>query len=100
MEEKLKGANDKSSGAAAGDRHTPWLPSAERDKKDPGLAAVLRKVLAVLGLLLLNIFHMFCLGLCQTPDGVAAHRHLLASFLAAHSRGQALSPTACKQVPA
>lgn len=26
------------------DRHTPWLPSAERDAKDPDLAKVLRKV--------------------------------------------------------
>ena len=26
------------------DRHTPWLPSTERDAKDPELAAVLRKV--------------------------------------------------------
>ncbi len=26
------------------DRHTTWLPSAERDKEDPELAAVLRQV--------------------------------------------------------
>lgn len=44
MEEKLKATGGPSSGAAAGDRHTPWVPSEERDKKDPELAAVLRKV--------------------------------------------------------
>lgn len=27
-----------------GDRHTPWLPSPERDAQDPALAAILRKV--------------------------------------------------------
>lgn len=31
-------------GAAAGDRHTPWLPSAERDKTYPELAEFLKKV--------------------------------------------------------
>lgn len=30
--------------AACVDRHTPWLPSAERDKADPELGALLRKV--------------------------------------------------------
>ena len=30
--------------AGAADRHTPWQPSADRDAKDPELAALLRKV--------------------------------------------------------
>lgn len=38
----LREALSKSSGN--GDRHTPWLPSAERDKENPELAATLRKV--------------------------------------------------------
>jgi hypothetical protein len=45
MEAKLKAADGKAAAAGAvSDRHTPWLPSQERDAKDPELAAVLRKV--------------------------------------------------------
>jgi hypothetical protein len=45
MEAKLKAADGKAAAAGAvSDRHTPWVPSQERDTKDPELAAVLRKV--------------------------------------------------------
>lgn len=37
-------ADDTNKGDSCVDRHTPWTPSAERDKKDPDLAAFMRNV--------------------------------------------------------
>ena len=56
------------------DRHTPWLPSAERDKEDPELAAVLRQVRDKVTLTIIQFAPLFCVHcLRQIRQHVACH---------------------------
>ena len=53
------------------DRHTPRLPSAERDKEDPELAAVLRQVS---NKIILSKFSLYHCVVCIASDRLGSMR--------------------------
>jgi len=81
------------------DRHTPWLPSAERDKEDPELAAVLRQVSDNIKPTKLQFVSLRCMHrLIQIRQHVACHDRAAVSYLFSsrllegHTRNADLAP--------